>query len=34
MFAAGYLVTPKGFEPPTTRTGIWHSIQLNYGASI
>lgn len=25
-------VTLKGFEPPTTRTGIWHSIQLNYKA--
>ena len=27
------LVTPKGFEPPTPRTGIWYSIQLNYGAN-
>jgi hypothetical protein len=26
------LVTPRGFEPPTNRTGICHSIQLNYGA--
>ena len=26
------LVTPKGLEPPTNRTGICHSIQLNYGA--
>jgi hypothetical protein len=26
------MVTPKGFEPPTNRTGICHSIQLNYGA--
>ena len=25
-------VTPKGFEPSTNRTGICHSIQLNYGA--
>jgi hypothetical protein len=25
-------VTPKGLEPPTNRTGICHSIQLNYGA--
>jgi hypothetical protein len=25
-------VTPRGFEPPTNRTGICHSIQLNYGA--
>ena len=24
-------VTPEGFEPPTNRTGICHSIQLNYG---
>ncbi len=23
---------PKGFEPPTNRTGICHSIQLNYGS--
>ena len=27
------LVTPKGLEPPTNRTGICHSIQLNYGAN-
>jgi hypothetical protein len=26
------LVTPEGLEPPTNRTGICHSIQLNYGA--
>jgi hypothetical protein len=26
------LVTPKGLEPSTNRTGICHSIQLNYGA--
>jgi hypothetical protein len=26
------VVTPRGFEPPTNRTGICHSIQLNYGA--
>ena len=26
-------VTPRGFEPPTNRTGICHSIQLNYGAN-
>ena len=25
-------MTPKGLEPPTNRTGICHSIQLNYGA--
>ena len=24
-------VTPRGVEPPTNRTGICHSIQLNYG---
>ena len=28
------LVTPEGFEPPTNRTGICHSIQLNYGSSV
>ncbi len=28
----GYFVDPKGFEPPTNRTGICHSIQLNYGS--
>jgi uncharacterized protein len=28
------IVTPKGFEPPTNRTGICHSIQLNYGANF
>ena len=28
------LVTPKGLEPPTNRTGICHSIQLNYGAGM
>ena len=27
-----FRVTPRGFEPPTNRTGICHSIQLNYGA--
>ncbi len=27
-------VTPKGLEPPTNRTGICHSIQLNYGANL
>lgn len=27
-------VTPRGFEPPTNRTGICHSIQLNYGAGL
>ena len=26
------LVTPGGLEPPTDRTGICYSIQLNYGA--
>ncbi len=25
-------VTPAGFKPATYRTGIWHSIQLSYGA--
>ena len=25
---------PAGFEPTTTRTGIWHSIQLNYGTNL
>lgn len=25
-------VTPEGLEPPTDRTGICYSIQLNYGA--
>ncbi len=25
------IVIPAGLEPTTTRTGIWHSIQLNYG---
>lgn len=28
------LVTPAGFEPTTNRTGICHSIQLNYGAVL
>jgi hypothetical protein len=27
------LVTSEGFEPPTNRTGICHSIQLNYEAN-
>ncbi len=27
-----YRVTPEGLEPPTDRTGICYSIQLNYGA--
>jgi hypothetical protein len=22
---------PEGFEPPTSRFVVWHSIQLNYG---
>ena len=26
------IVTPEGFEPPTNRAEICHSIQLNYGA--
>ncbi len=26
-------VTPEGLEPPTDRTGICYSIQLNYGAN-
>ncbi len=30
--AQRFAVTPEGFEPPTNRTGICHSIQLNYGA--
>ena len=25
-------MTPEGLEPPTDRTGICYSIQLNYGA--
>ena len=29
---SGLLVTPGGLEPPTDRTGICYSIQLNYGA--
>ncbi len=28
------LADPKGFEPPTNRTGICHSIQLNYGSGL
>lgn len=32
LFALALFVTPRGFEPPTNRTGICHSIQLNYGA--
>lgn len=28
------MVNPEGFEPPTNRTGICHSIQLNYGSSF
>ena len=27
-----FSVTPEGLEPPTDRTGICYSIQLNYGA--
>ena len=27
-----FRVTPEGLEPPTDRTGICYSIQLNYGA--
>jgi site-specific DNA recombinase len=27
-------VDPRGVEPPTNRTGICHSIQLNYGSSL
>ena len=27
-------VTQEGFKPPTFRTGIWRSIQLNYWAGI
>ena len=27
-------MTTEGFKPPTFRTGIWHSIQLNYVAYI
>ncbi len=30
--ASSLRVAPRGFEPPTNRTGICHSIQLNYGA--
>ncbi len=29
-----FSVTLKGFEPPTNRTGICHSIQLNYKAYL
>ncbi len=31
-FFAFCIVTPEGLEPPTDRTGICYSIQLNYGA--
>lgn len=27
-----FVVTPEGLKPPTCRTGICRSIQLNYGA--
>jgi hypothetical protein len=33
-FDTASLVTPEGLEPPTDRTGICYSIQLNYGAFI
>ena len=31
IYCFDLFVTPEGFEPPTNRTGICHSIQLNYG---
>lgn len=27
-------VLPRGFEPPTPRSGIWCSIQLSYGSNL